>query len=225
MIAKNNDRNDTISKKSAEILLKIGSINFSPNKQFKLTSGKYSPVYCDCRRIISFPKERTKLINFAIEKLKNEKFFDKITNISGGETAGIPFSALIASKLNLPMTYIRKQKKKFGRKEQIEGILKKSEKVILVEDLITDGGSKLNFINVLLEQKAILKAILVIFNYGIFYDKFIFNDKNIKLIHLTSWRDVIEVAIKMKKISMKDKNTIIHFLSKLGVKNLKFYHD
>ena len=211
--------NDIISKKTAKILINIGSINFSPNKPFKLTSGKFSPVYCDCRRIISFPKERTKLINFATKKIKNESFFNKITNISGGETAGIPFSALIASKLNLPMTYIRKEKKKFGKKEQIEGILNKSENVILVEDLITDGGSKLSFINALEEKKVKLRAIFVIFNYGIFFNKFQHKNQSIKLIHLTTWKDVIQVAFSMNKINLKEKKIIIDFLKEIGVKN------
>ena len=100
-----------ISEKAAEILIDLKCINFSPKKQFKLTSGKKSPVYCDCRRIISFPEEREKLIDFGISKLKEKPKFKKISNIAGGESAGIPFAAFIAQKLNLPMTYIRKEKK------------------------------------------------------------------------------------------------------------------
>ena len=102
---------DNISDKAAEILIDIGSVNFSPNKPFKLTSGKYSPVYCDCRRIISFPKERKMLMDFAINIISKKGILKKITNISGGETAGIPFSSFIASELELPMTYIRKKKR------------------------------------------------------------------------------------------------------------------
>ena len=134
-----------ISEKAAEILIDLKCINFSPKKQFKLTSGKKSPVYCDCRRIISFPKERKRLIDFGITKLKEKSKFNNVTNIAGGESAGIPFAAFIAQKLNLPMTYIRKEKKKFGKNSQIEGLLNQKDNVLLAEDLMTDGGSKLKF--------------------------------------------------------------------------------
>ncbi len=96
---------------AAEILLDIKCVNFSPKKLFKLTSGKVSPVYCDCRRIISFPKERKQLINFGIKQIKQKFDIKKIDSIAGGETAGIPFASFLAENLNLPMIYIRKEKK------------------------------------------------------------------------------------------------------------------
>ena len=102
-------KNETIV--TAEILLKLNCINFSPKKQFKLTSGKKSPVYCDCRRLISFPNEMEKLTKIAVKKIKKIKQFKKLNTIAGGESAGIPFAAFIASKLKLPMIYIRKEKK------------------------------------------------------------------------------------------------------------------
>ena len=134
---------------TAEILLDLKCINFSPKKQFKLTSGKKSPIYCDCRRLISFPKEMKTITNLAVKKIKSLNNLKKISNIAGGESAGIPFATLIASKLNLPMTYIRKEKKKFGKNSQIEGVIRPKENVILVEDLMTDGGSKLTFFQAL----------------------------------------------------------------------------
>ena len=97
---------EKISFKTAEVLINLKCINFSPKKQFKLTSGKKSPVYCDCRRLISFPKERELLIKFAVKKIKNLKNFKKIKSIAGGESAGIPFASYISSKLKLPMVYI-----------------------------------------------------------------------------------------------------------------------
>ena len=101
-------KNETIV--TAEILLKLNCINFSPKKQFKLTSGKKSPVYCDCRRLISFPNEMEKLTRIAVKNQKIKQF-KKLNTIAGGESAGIPFAAFIASKLKLPMIYIRKEKK------------------------------------------------------------------------------------------------------------------
>ena len=214
---------EKISQKTAEILLNIGAINFNTKKPFKLTSGKLSPVYCDCRKIISFPGERMNLINYSITLLKEKSYFNSLDNISGGETAGIPFAAFISYKLKLPMTYIRKKSKEFGRKEKIEGLVRNGQKVVLVEDLITDGGSKWGFIESLIEKKTIIKAVLVIFNYGVLTNKLHFKNKNIDLIHLTDWQYIIEVAMLKKKIKEKDLKIIVRFLEDIGVKNLKFF--
>ncbi len=204
---------------TAEILLDLKCINFSPKKQFKLTSGKKSPIYCDCRRLISYPKEMKTITNLAVKKIKSLKNLKKISNIAGGESAGIPFATLIASKLNLPMTYIRKEKKKFGKNSQIEGVIKPQENVILVEDLMTDGGSKLKFFEALENAKCDTKALFVIFNYGIIEKNFKFKKKKISLISLTNWNAVLKVARKKKIINEKDIMIINDFLKSIGVKN------
>ena len=204
---------------TAEILLDLKCINFSPKKQFKLTSGKKSPIYCDCRRLISFPKEMKTITNLAVKKIKSLNNLKKISNIAGGESAGIPFATLIASKLNLPMIYIRKEKKKFGKNSQIEGVIKPKENVILVEDLMTDGGSKLKFFEALENAKCDTKALFVIFNYGIIQKNFKFKKKKITLISLTNWNTVLKVARKKKIINEKDIMIINDFLKSIGVKN------
>ena len=204
---------------TAEILLDLKCINFSPKKQFKLTSGKKSPIYCDCRRLISFPKEMKTITNLAVKKIKSLNNLNKISNIAGGESAGIPFATLIASKLNLPMTYIRKEKKKFGKNSQIEGVIRPKENVILVEDLMTDGGSKLKFFQALENAKCDTKALFVIFNYGIIEKIFEFKKKKISLISLTNWNAVLKVARGKKIINEKDIMIINDFLKSIGVKN------
>ncbi len=204
---------------TAEILLDLKCINFSPKKQFKLTSGKKSPIYCDCRRLISFPKEMKTITNLAVKKIKSLNNLKKISNIAGGESAGIPFATLIASKLNLPMTYIRKEKKKFGKNSQIEGVIRPKENVILVEDLMTDGGSKLRFFQALENAKCDTKALFVIFNYGIIEKNFIFKKKKISLISLTNWNAVLKVARKKNIINEKHIMIINDFLRSIGVKN------
>ena len=204
---------------TAEILLDLKCINFSPKKQFKLTSGKKSPIYCDCRRLISFPKEMKTITNLAVKKIKSLNNLKKISNIAGGESAGIPFASLIASKLNLPMTYIRKEKKKFGKNSQIEGVIRPKENVILVEDLMTDGGSKLRFFQALENAKCDIKALFVIFNYGIIEKNFKFKKKKISLISLTNWSAVLKVARKKNIINEKDILIIYDFLRSIGVKN------
>ena len=213
------DLENKISFKSAEILLNLGCVNFSPKKQFKLTSGKFSPVYCDCRRLISFPKERKKLINYAVQKIKNSKNFKKINNIAGGESAGIPFATLIAEKLKYPMVYIRKEQKKFGRTSQIEGLIKKNDRVLLVEDLMTDGGSKVRFLEAVEKVNAETKLIFVIFNYGIKNKSFDFKRKKIDLICLTNWATLLKVGIIKKLINKSDLEIIQEFLFSIGVKS------
>ncbi len=210
-----------ISSLTANILIKTKCVDISLKKQFLLTSGKKSPIYCDCRRLISFPKEREKIINFAIQKIKNERKFSNIKNIAGGESAGIPFASFISQKMNLPLCYIRKEKKKFGKNSQIEGIIKPNENVLLVEDLMTDGGSKVKFIESILKAKAKINMIFVVFNYGINLDYFEIKKKKIKVLHLATWQDILNEYSNLKKISDKDKKKIESFLKSVGVKNLK----
>ena len=212
-----------ISSETANILLKKKCIEFSFKKKFQLTSGRKSIVYCDCRKIISYTNERDKLINFALKKIKLDKTLNSITNIAGGESAGIPYASLLAQKLKLPLSYIRKERKKFGKKSQIEGNIKYNDKVLLVEDLITDGSSKYNFIEAIEKVGGQIKAIFVIFNYGINQDYLEVNGKKIKLISLTSWNYIISVGLKRKIINKNDSIIIINFLKKLGVKNLKSF--
>jgi len=212
-----------ISNETASILLKKKCIEFSFKKKFQLTSGRKSIVYCDCRKIISYTNERDKLINFALKKIKLDKTLNSLTNIAGGESAGIPYASLLAQKLKLPLSYIRKERKKFGKKSQIEGNIKYNDKVLLVEDLITDGSSKYNFIEAVEEVGGRIKAIFVIFNYGINKEFLEYNGKKIKIISLAKWEDVLNI-LKLKNIfPQKEISSIVNFLSSMGIKNLKSF--
>src|SRR5579864_803750 len=131
---------------TARILLETQSVLFRPDDPFTFTSGLRSPVYIDCRRLISFPRARKKLMDLAAELIERHTGFESLDAIAGGETAGIPFAAWIADRLSLPMLYVRKQPKGFGRNAQIEGELKDEARVLLVEDLASEGTSKLNFV-------------------------------------------------------------------------------
>ena len=150
-----------MSEEIAKILIDIKSVNFSFKNYFTLTSGFKSPVYVDCRKIISFPKERDFIIDKSIQYLSDNKIDNEL--IAGGETAGIPYAAFISQKLKKPMIYIRKKPKGFGINKQIEGQYKENQNTLLVEDLATDGGSKITFINAIREGGLIVKDIFVIF--------------------------------------------------------------
>ena len=186
----------TIALKTARILLDIKAINLSPEQPFTLTSGRKSPVYIDCRRIISFPAERRELMGYAVDVLKSASALENLDMVAGGETAGIAYAAWIAERLNLPMLYVRKKPKGFGKMAQIEGVLEKEGKrVLLVEDLATDGGSKIAFCDVLRKAGARVTDAFALFYYGIYPNsREMLAEAGIKLHFLTTWWQVLEVA-------------------------------
>ncbi len=184
-----------IAKLTAKMLLEIGAINFRPNDPYILTSGKASPVYIDCRKIISYPRVRSTLMDFGASVILRDIGFESIDAIAGGETAGIPFAAWLSERLSLPMQYVRKKPKGFGRDAQIEGSLTEGSKVLLVEDLTTDGGSKITFCDALRKAGAEVTDTFVIFFYDIFPDtRKNLADAGINLHSLTTWWDVLEVC-------------------------------
>ena len=201
-------------EKIANLLLSIGCVNIDFKKQFTLTSGKKSPVYVDCRKLISFPKERELIINEMSKQIKS-KYKNNSTTIAGGETAGIPYSSFLCQKMKYPMIYIRKSPKGFGKGKLIEGEFKKNTQSILVEDMATDGGSKLHFIKALRQNKLKVKDIYVVFYYGI-YPKAKKNISKMKvnLNYLTSWRDIL--TISPNYISDKDYKNLKNYLESIS---------
>ena len=179
-----------MSKEIAKILIDIKSVNFSFDNHFTLTSGLKSPVYVDCRRIISYVKERELIFKKAITYIKNNNLNCDI--LAGGETAGIPYAAFLADKLNKPMVYIRKKPKGFGINKQIEGNFQKNDNTLLIEDLATDGGSKIIFVNALREAGLKVKDIFVIFYYDIFdFASSELSKLDVKIHSLCTWNDII----------------------------------
>ena len=143
--------------------------------------------------------------------------------LQAGSQLGFHLLLLSLKRLTILCHISVKKKKKFGKNSQIEGIIKPKENVLLVEDLMTDGGSKINFIKAILKTGANISAIFVIFNYGINLDYFLINKKKIKIIYLATWREVIDEYVKKKSITKKDRKLIEEFLYSIGVKNLKSY--
>lgn len=193
------DKN-AIATRAAKILLDTKSVLFNVEEPFTLTSGKRSPVYIDCRRLISFPEERKQLMDDAAALLKEATKDKPLDLVAGGETAGIPYAAFIAERLECPMLYVRKKPKGFGRMAQIEGHMDKDgQHVALIEDLQTDGGSKKLFVDVLREAGATVEHAFVVFHYGIFKA----SEENMKnlgitLHSLTDWWAVLKTAEEMQ---------------------------
>ena len=186
---------DEIARLTAGMLLEIGAITFNAKEPFTHASGKQAPTYVDCRKLISFPRIRSTLMDFLSVTIMREAGFEAFDNIAGGETAGIPFAALVAERLALPMTYVRKKPKGYGKNARIEGVMTEGERVLLVEDLTTDGGSKLSFVDAIRETGATCSATAVIFYYGIFegVEKTL-SDHGVQLLHLCTWWDVLAEA-------------------------------
>jgi orotate phosphoribosyltransferase len=183
------------AQRAAEILLDIEAVNFRPDDPYTFTSGRKSPSYIDCRRIISFPAARSELTRLAVDLIERDVGRGEIDVVAGGETAGIPFAAWIADALALPMIYVRKEPKGFGRMAQIEGELAEGARVLLVEDLTTDGGSKVRFIEALRAADAVVAHTYVVFHYGIFAESLAtMAELDVRLHALATWWDVLDVA-------------------------------
>lgn len=215
---------DYIASQVAKALLDTESVLFNAKEPFTLKSGRSSPVYIDVRRLISFVSQRQEIIRYGAQLLSDTIGLSKIDCIAGGETAGIPYGAFLAQKLNKPMVYVRKEPKGYGRMAQIEGsfdgVLAQNQtssehktqqdnmqpRTLLVEDLQTDGGSKRVFVQGLRNAGAIVEDAFVVFHYGIF-EKSLQNMKElgINLHALCTWYDVLAVA---RDNNYLDENTL-----------------
>ena len=178
------------SRNTAKILIDIGAINFSLVTPFRLSSGFLSPSYIDCRKIIAYPSAFKSITDMMIDTIKSD-MSPLPDYIIGGETAGIPFSAVIAEKMGLPLSYVRKKAKDYGKNKLIEGDILKEKNTLLVEDLMTDGKSKINFVENIRSHGIECNLSLVVFRYNIFKEADIsMKRNNIKVYHLTDWEEV-----------------------------------
>ncbi|MBV9829873.1 MAG: orotate phosphoribosyltransferase [Alphaproteobacteria bacterium] len=199
---------------TARILLETESVLFRPEDPFTFTSGLRSPVYIDCRRLISFPRARRKLMDMAAELIERHTGYESIEAVAGGETAGIPFAAWIAERLSLPMLYVRKQPKGFGRNAQIEGELRDGARVLLVEDLASEGTSKLNFVRAIRQAGGTIDHAFVIFNYGIFRQiETSLQAEGITLLALANWWDVARMAEHLGRFTAGQYEEVQRFLN------------
>jgi orotate phosphoribosyltransferase len=203
-----------IAELTAKMFLDIKAVHFNPKEPFTLASGLSSPTYIDCRKLISYPQIRSTVMDFMACKILRNAGFDAFDNIAGGETAGIPFAALIAERLGLPMTYVRKKPKGYGKDAQIEGKLDKGQRVLLVEDLTTDGGSKLKFVEAIRKAEGICNDTAVIFYYDIFPGTLAkLSEENINLHYLCTWKDILEAARKGNYFDVETLDQVELFLN------------
>lgn len=203
-----------IARLTARMLLEIKAVDFNTAEPFTLASGLLSPTYVDCRKLISYPRIRSTLMDFLSVTVMRDAGFEAFDNIAGGETAGIPFAAMVAERLALPMTYVRKKPKGYGRNARIEGKMTEGERVLLVEDLTTDGGSKLSFVDAIRDTGATCGHTAVIFYYGIFDEtEKTLGDHGIQLHSLCTWWDVLAEAKLQKSFDAETLAEVEKFLN------------
>ena len=213
MIPSSFPERELVAELTAKMLLEVDAVHFRTDKPFMFTSGLASPVYIDCRKLISYPRIRNTLMDFSASVVLRDIGFENIDSVIGGETAGIPFAAWLSDKLNLPMHYVRKKPKGFGRDAQIEGNSIDGKKVLLVEDLTTDGGSKIKFCEAIRIAGAEINDTIVLFYYDIFPQSRQTLEKiGLKLHYLATWRDVLAICKEQKYFDQETLKQVESFL-------------
>ncbi|EJZ22302.1 orotate phosphoribosyltransferase [Rhizobium sp. Pop5] len=197
----------------AKMLWEIKAVHFNAETPYKYASGIMSPVYIDCRKLLSFPRIRSTVMDFAASILLRDAGFEQFDCIAGGETAGIPFAALLADRLGLPMIYVRKKPKGHGRNAQIEGEMKEGARVLVIEDLTTAGGSMFTFIDAIRAAGGIVDHGIALFSYGIFPEaERRFANGKVQFHHIATWREVLAIAKQQRLFDHKTLSEVEAFL-------------
>lgn len=210
-----NSFNDSrvVAELVAKMLWEIKAVHFSADKPYTFASGMKSPVYIDMRKLISYPRIRSAVMDFAASTIMREAGFEAFDCVAGGETAGIPFAAFLSERLSLPMIYCRKKPKGHGRNAQIEGHMPEGARVLVIEDLTTAGGSMFTFIDAIRAAGGSIDHGIALFYYGIFPEaEQRFENGKVKLHYLATWRDVLAVAKAGKLFDEKTLSEVEAFL-------------
>ncbi|PTK09495.1 orotate phosphoribosyltransferase [Mammaliicoccus sciuri] len=190
----------------AQSLLEIKAVTLSPDDPYTWSSGIKSPIYCDNRVTLAYPEIRENIYQGLIQLIKEHAQDAEI--ISGTATAGIPHAAFVADQLKLPMSYVRSKSKGHGKGNQIEGALSKGKKVVVIEDLISTGGSSINAVEALIEDGAEVLGVFAIFTYGIHKAEEAFKAIDVPFYTLSNYDELISVAEKEGYIENKDIKTL-----------------
>ncbi|KAA2312121.1 orotate phosphoribosyltransferase [Pseudooceanicola sediminis] len=202
------------ARRTALALLDIGAVELATARPFILSSGVASPVYINVRKVISYPAIRDMLMGFATDIIDQDIGRDGVDAIAGAETAGIPFAAWIATLTGLPMQYVRKRAQGFGPGAHIEGVSYPGQRVLLVEDLTTDGASKIRFCEALRQAGTEVRDVLMLFQYDIFAQtRSALSDHGLRLHALANWGDILSAAKDTSHFSHTDLDRIESFLN------------
>ena len=200
---------ESTARRIAEDLLSIRAVFFRPDEPFTWASGIKSPVYCDNRLILSAPDVRTEVETALMQTIRRE--YPDAEVLMGTSTAGIAHAAITAQMMGLPMGYVRSSSKDHGRQNQIEGRLEKGQKVVVVEDLISTGGSVLEVVNVMRKAGAEVLGIVSIFTYGMKKGLERLAAAKVKNVSLTNFDVIAQVAAEQKYIKPEDIARLLQF--------------
>ncbi|HEC2148614.1 TPA: orotate phosphoribosyltransferase [Staphylococcus delphini] len=202
-----------MSKLIAKALLDIEAVSLSPNEMYTWSSGIQSPIYCDNRVTLGYPEVRTAIRDGLIELI--QQHFAEVEIVSGTATAGIPHAAYISDKMNLPMNYVRSKSKSHGKQNQIEGARSEGKKVVVIEDLISTGGSSITAVEALQEAGAEVLGVVAIFTYGLNKADETFKAAGVPFYTLSNYDELIEFAREEGKISEDDIQTLVEWRNQL----------
>lgn len=187
-----------MADKVAEILLKVNAVMLRTKPPFRWVSGILSPIYTDNRILMSYPREREFIVNSFIKLIKQNKI--KFDGFAATATAGIPWASWLAQKMKKPMVYVRGESKDHGKENLVEGIIDEGKTYIVVEDLVSTGGSSTNTINAVREKNGIVEHCIAIFTYELEKAKNNFESANVKLWALTNFTSLVKIAVNNKYI-------------------------
>lgn len=201
--------NEQIAYKTAAHLLQINAIKLEPKNPFTWASGWKSPIYCDNRLALSYPKVRDFLTDILAEQVKS--LYGTEVIIAGVATGAIGIGALVAQKLNLPFVYVRPQAKKHGRQNQIEGFIQEGQVVVVIEDLISTGMSSLNAVAAIKAEGIEVLGMIALFSYGFSDAKNNFEKAGVQLHTLSDYDHLIEFARDNKTIEKSQQDTLVNW--------------
>lgn len=200
---------EDLSKKIAKGLLEIQAVFLQPDDPFTWASGIKSPIYCDNRLTLTAPKVRDEVEEGLAQVIKEN--YPEVEVLMGTSTAGIPHAAITADRMDIPMGYVRGSNKDHGRQNLIEGKLEKGQKVVVIDDLISTGGSVLDAVNALRDAGADVLGIASIFTYNMKKSKDRFEEANVKNVSLSNFDTLVEVAAEEGYIKQDDVQKLIKF--------------
>jgi orotate phosphoribosyltransferase len=184
-----------VAAMTARMILEAGAVKYSAQQPYFLSSGWASPVYIDVQRLISFPRIRAALMDFASETILAEAGFEQFDTVAGVESTGIAYGAWIAERLSLPLQYVHRRPRGFGREAQIAGTLRPGARVLLVDDVTTDGRSKAELARALRAAEARVDHVLVLFFYDVFAEAHaLLSQLRLRLHYLATWADIVAAA-------------------------------
>ncbi len=198
----------TSSRTVAEHLLRTGAVSINTEKQFVYTSGIVSPIYTDNRMLLSFPVERRRIVGLLAEAVLRNGALDTFDVIAGVATAGISWAALLADRLDKPMVYVRSEAKEHGKRQQIEGVLREGDRAIILEDLISTGGSVIEAAGGIREAGGVASDAYALFTYGLPQATRNFQNGNLNIHTLTQIGDLLPVAIEMGYINADQRKVV-----------------